>query len=54
MAIFSGARGGASTSRLSFDYPSVIRGYHEYKTIWTLRIGEELICTWEVENYHDP
>ena len=47
MAISSGA----STSRLSFEYPSVIC---EYKTIWTSRIGEELICMRKVENYHDP
>lgn len=40
------------TSQMSF--PSVIRGHHVYKSIWTPCIDEILSCTRETSNTHDP
>ena len=38
-----------------FGVESMIRGYHEYQTIWTNPlIGEELPCEREPDNSHDP
>ena len=39
----------------SFVVESMIRGYHEYKSIWDNPVyGEELNCVREVGNSHDP
>ena len=31
-----------------------IHGYHVYKEIWCVDVGEELSCMREVENYRNP
>ena len=33
----------------SFNFDSVIRGHHNYKDIWTPRVGENLMCTCSIE-----
>ena len=34
---------------------SMVRGYHEYKTVWDSPVlGEELICAREIGNSYDP
>ena len=39
----------------SFVVESMIRGYHEYKSIWDNPVvGEQLNCIREVGNSHDP
>ena len=39
----------------TFVAESMIRGYHEYKTVWENPVlGEELSCTRETRNPHDP
>ena len=39
----------------TFVVESMIRGYHEYKTVWENPVlAEELRCTREIENPHDP
>ena len=39
----------------TFSFNSMVRGYHEYKSIWTNPFdGEELICEGEVGNHSDP
>ena len=38
----------------SYQYTSMIRGYHEYQSIWTPQINEELLCARDVRNPHDP
>ena len=38
----------------SYEFESVVRGFHEYQSIWTPEIGEELVCKWERHNAHDP
>ena len=38
-----------------FVVESMVRGYHEYKTVWDSPIlGEELICAREIGNSYDP
>jgi len=32
----------------------MVRGYHVYKEIWDASIDEELLCTREPGNPHDP
>ena len=36
------------------QFASMIRGYHEYQSIWTAEIGENLDCARDVRNSHDP
>ena len=43
-------RGAIST----FDLTSEIHGYHVYKEIWTVIVGEECNCECEFGNRHDP
>ena len=38
----------------TFTTDSVIRGYHEYKSIWEAAFGEVLQCQRERSNRHDP
>ena len=38
----------------SFEFDSVIRGYHIYKEIWEASHGEMLNCVWETGNSFDP
>ena len=33
---------------------AMIRGYHEYQSIWEAEIGENLTCIREPGNVHDP
>ena len=33
---------------------AMIRGYHEYKSIWEAEMGEILACIREPSNVHDP
>ena len=40
-----------SASRYKFD--SVVRGFHEYQSIWAPVLGEELPCKREIHNPHD-
>ena len=37
----------------SFIYDSCIRGYHEYKSIRDVSVGEVLHCSGEIDNPHD-
>ena len=39
----------------TFSMNSMVRGYHEYKSLWTNLVnGEELICEREIGNPCDP
>ena len=38
----------------SFEFDSVIRGYHIYKEIWEASHGEMLNCVRETGNSFDP
>ena len=40
-----------SASRYEFD--SVVRGFHEYQSIWAPVLGEGLPCKREIHNPHD-
>ena len=40
-----------SASRYDFD--SVVRGFHEYQSIWAPVVSEELLCKHEMHNPHD-
>ena len=37
-----------------FEVDGMIRGFHIYKDIWELVIGEELQCSLDDGNLHDP
>ena len=37
-----------------FAMPSSVRGYHVYKDIWEVTIGENLLCPRKLNNRHDP
>ena len=39
---------------MSFEYDSVIRGYHIYKEIWEVSHGETFDCVRETGNSFDP
>ena len=36
-----------------FSIDLVVRGHHIYKDIWTLYVGEKLLCQVESSNVHD-
>lgn len=36
-----------------FSVESMVRGYHEYQSVWDAPIGETLLCEREVGNIHD-
>ena len=38
----------------SFVVEAMIRGYHEYQSIWQARVGENLTCIREPSNVRDP
>ena len=38
---------------VNFDVDSYVKGYHEYKSIWTPKIGEKLQTKREPENLVD-
>lgn len=42
-----------SRASFTFDYDSVIRGHHIYKSIWTPVVGETLSLTLDSGNEHD-
>ena len=44
---------GASTSYIVYEFDSVVRGHHVYKTVWTPVIDETLQVAWEDTNEHD-
>ena len=37
-----------------YEWPSYVRGYHEYKSIWSATVGERLRPTTELTNSQDP
>ena len=37
-----------------YEWPSYIRGYHEYKSAWSAAVGETLRITMELNNLQDP
>ena len=37
-----------------YQYPSCIRGYHVYQSVWTPVLDEILVCDREIANRHDP
>ena len=37
-----------------YEWPSYVRGYHEYKSIWSPTVGETLRLTTELTNPQDP
>ena len=37
-----------------YEWPSYVRGYHEYKSIWLPTVGEMLRLTTELINPQDP
>ena len=41
------------TGRKTFEYTSVLRGYHEYITVWKADIGHRFTCRQEPTNEHD-
>ena len=43
----------ANGSSLRFSFLCGLRGYHEYRAIWTPTIGEELVAKYEIHNVHD-
>ena len=38
----------------SYEWPSYVRGYHEYKRVWLATVGETLRLTMELTNPQDP
>ena len=44
----------SSISITEFSFASVIRGYHVYGNIWNPVVGDQLPCTRETSNRHDP
>ena len=40
-------------SAACYEFDSAVRGFHEYETIWSPVIGEELPCECEAHNAHD-
>ena len=42
-----------SADDFTFQLPSVIRGHHIYKSVWTPSIGETLALQVDAENEHD-
>ena len=44
----------SSISITEFSFTSVILGYHVYKNIWNAIVGDQLPCTRETSNRHDP
>ena len=38
----------------SYCYASMVRGYHEYMHVWDAVVGENLPCSNEDGNLHDP
>ena len=43
----------AASGCLKFAFPSGLRGFHEYRSVWTPRIDEELTATHESRNNFD-
>ena len=43
----------ADGGSLRFRFLCGLRGYHEYRSIWTPSIGEELVAKNESHNVHD-
>ena len=37
-----------------YEWPSYIRGYHEYKNFWSPTVGETLRLTTKLTNPQDP
>ena len=37
-----------------YEWPSYVRGYHKYKSIWSPTVGETLRLTTELTNSQDP
>ena len=37
-----------------FEWSSLVRGHHEYHSVWTPRIGEILLLKRQRDNLHDP
>ena len=37
----------------TYEFVSMARGYHQYQSIWSAVIGEELPCRIELSNPHD-
>ena len=37
----------------TYEFVSMVRGYHEYQSIWSAVIREELPCRIELSNPHD-
>ena len=40
--------------RQRFEIPCASRGFHVYREVWTLRLGQSLKVEQEVNNVHDP
>ena len=36
------------------EWPSYVRGYHEYKSVWSPTVREVLRLTTEFTNFHNP
>ena len=39
--------------RIAYEFVSMVRGYHEYRSVWSAVVGEELQCRIELSNPHD-
>ena len=37
----------------TYEFISMARGYHQYQSIWSAVVGEELPCRIELSNPHD-
>ena len=44
---------GSSDITESYEISSMVRGYHQYRSIWNAIDGEELPCQVELSNPHD-
>ena len=39
--------------RDTYEFVSMVRSYHEYRSVWSAVVGEELQCRIELNNPHD-
>ena len=37
----------------TYEFDSMVRGYHQYQSIWSTVVGQELPCRIELSNSHD-
>ena len=40
-------------NRDTYEFVSMVRGYHEYRSVWSAVVGEEFQCRIELSNSYD-